>query len=314
MIYERATPWLAHFWSIVLTHQGATENPNTIITLSPADEYGLALEACRLEHNKDRYLPPFRFLDDGPSRAVTPADSEISNTSIDSLEHLHRIILDFRQQFKSPGRICVGSDPRLCDVLLTSKRRQLNISGLHFYVSFDHQYRLVVEDVSSGGTIVSYGKQAKHQRRHHFPWTLLSDYGEIIITIPQKKAKTKLAFRVHFPNRDDWYEEYYQIKAAEFMAKAQGARGVLSILDRLALPSCETSIAPSEALSPNHRPVYLDGETLGEGAFARVFSVVDVSTCHEYAAKEFFRQEGWLREVNMLRNIRHVRLTKTFLF
>ena len=290
------------------------EDPNTIITLSPADEYGLALAACRLDHNKQRYLQPFQFLDHGPSRETTPADSEFSGISIDPLEHLHRILLDFRQQFKEPGRISFGSVPKDVDILLASKRRQHNLSGVHFYITFDAQYRLVIKDDSSGGTIVSYGNQARDQRRHHFSWTLLRKHGEITITILQRKKETKLAFRIHFPYRDRLCEEQYHVKAAEFMANAQGARGVLSALDRLALPSCDTSIAPSEALSPKQRPVYLDGEPLGEGAFARVFRVVDVSTCHEYAAKEFFRQEGWLREVNLLRNIRHVRLTKTFLF
>lgn len=178
-------------WSIVLTPQRAMEDPNTIIILSPADKYGLALEACRLEHNKDRYLQPSGF-DDGPSREVTPADSEISGISVDPLEYLHRTILDFRQQFKVPGRISFGSVPEKCDVLLTSKRRHHNVSGVHFYITFDNQYRPVLEDVSSGGTIVSYGNHAKGQRRHHFPWTLLRRHGEIIITIPHEKTETEL--------------------------------------------------------------------------------------------------------------------------
>lgn len=63
-------------------------------------------------------------------------------------------------------------------------------------------------------------------------------------------------------------------------------------LPNFGLRSHDTSIAPSESLSPHQRPIYIEDSAIGKGSFGRVCRVVDVSTGSKYAGKEFFRGEG----------------------
>lgn len=52
--------------------------------------------------------------------------------------------------------------------------------------------------------------------------------------------------------------------------------------------------------------MYLKREKLGEGAFGRVRKVVNASTGHEYAAKEFFHKSGWEKEIEIMKHLYHV--------
>ncbi|KAK5187864.1 hypothetical protein LTR92_011846, partial [Exophiala xenobiotica] len=76
-------------------------------------------------------------------------------------------------------------------------------------------------------------------------------------------------------------------------------------IDNLALRSQGTSFAPSESLSPTRRPVYLKHEELGKGAFGRVRKVLNATTGYEYAGKEFFHKNGWEKEVEIMKYLRH---------
>ena len=279
------------------------DNSDIILTLSPADEFGLAADAFRLQHNRDRYLKPSAFVDDAPSREITPLDTDFDGVSNDSLEYFHRILLDFRQGSKVPGRYIFGSDPKLCDVLLTSKRGQYNISGQHFHISFDDQQRLILEDVSTNGTTVIYDDQAKNQRRRHFRWILFDEYRSITVTLQQKAELKGLALHIHLPYRSPACVKKYREKVLKFMADAQDA---MPALDHLALLSHGSSIAPSETLSPRQRPIYIEAAELGKGASGRVCKVVNVSTGLEYAGKEFFHEDTWLKEVEIMRGLHHV--------
>lgn len=74
----------------------------------------------------------------------------------------------------------------------------------------------------------------------------------------------------------------------------------------LGFRSLGTSFAPSESLSPTKRPVYLKREELGSGAFGRVKKVLNATTGLEYAGKEFFHSIGWEREIEIMKELRHV--------
>lgn len=59
---------------------------NVILTLTPKDKFGLAADAFCLPHNGGRYLKPWAFTDDGPSRETTPVDSGDGEPVANSLE------------------------------------------------------------------------------------------------------------------------------------------------------------------------------------------------------------------------------------
>ncbi|KAK5214658.1 hypothetical protein LTR72_012191, partial [Exophiala xenobiotica] len=186
------------------------EGPNVFLTLTPYDELGLALKAFRLPHNSVRYMEP-SIYDDGPSRETTPSYSVASETSVNELEYLHRIRLRFDHETKVKGRLTFGSDPARSDVLLTSKRRQYGISGVHFYITFDAKQRPVIQDMSLNGLTVSYDGQAKDERRKHFHWIFFTGYREIRVTLPLPHNQ-ELAFNVHLPQHYRTHRNEYENK------------------------------------------------------------------------------------------------------
>lgn len=198
--------------------QNKMEGPNVFLTLTPYDELGLALKASRLPHNSVRYMEP-SIYDDGPSRETTPGYSVASETSVNELEYLHRIRLRFDHETKVKGRLTFGSDPARSDVLLTSKRRQHGISGVHFYITFDDKQRPVIQDMSLNGLTVSYDGQAKDERRKHFHWIFFTGYREIRVTLPLPHNQ-ELAFNVHLPQHYRTHRNEYENKVKRFMADA----------------------------------------------------------------------------------------------
>ncbi|KAK5188666.1 Protein kinase protein rad53 [Exophiala xenobiotica] len=103
--------------------------------------------------------------------------------------------------------------------------------------------------------------------------------------------------------KNDLRNHFKWIFFPEFMAKAPPPHEVA--FHNLILRSQGTSFAPSESLSPTRRPVYLKREELGEGAFERVRKVLDATTGDEYAGKEFFHKNGWEKEVEIMKYLRH---------
>lgn len=270
------------------------DDPNIILTLSPADEYGLAADAIRLPHNRARYVPPSAALDDGPSRETTPAAGWSGRT----LDCLHRIILTFDQEVKVPGRVSFGTDPNLCDVLLASKRGQYNISHLHFYITFDAQRRPTLNDCSTNGTAVGYDGQAEDERRNHFRWIFFEGFEKTTV----KLHKQGLGFNVHLPNHDDdTCKMNYNQNVDRVMANAPPG-----LLAMGSIQLHEPSVSSSAVLASNQEPVYIYLYELGRGAFGKVYRVINASTGDESAGKEFFYKTGWKREIEIMQRLHHV--------
>jgi serine/threonine protein kinase len=278
---------------------------NTILTLTPKDEFGLTADAFRLPHNISRYLKPSAFMDDGLSRETTPFDAGNNEPAVNDLEYFHRIRLSFDQETRVKGRVTFGSDPNRCDVLLASRRGQHYTSGLHFYVTFDDQQRPVIKDVSTNGLRVSYDGQAKYERRDHFQWIIFPKFETITVVL----RKQGLAFDIHLPKHYKTHPRKYKDNVKSFMTDAPQEH--LVVFNNLALRSQDTSLAPSEILSPSKRPIYLEYTKLGHGAYGQVYKVVDASTGFEYAGKEFFSMKGW-KEIEIMRRLRHVRHDLTY--
>ena len=100
-------------------------DPSIILILTPADKYGQAANAFRLPHNRSYYIPPV-IPDNGSSQENTPADWT-KNKHFKNLEDFYQIMIIFNQKVKLPGCVTFGTDPKVCDVLLTPKRGGYNI-------------------------------------------------------------------------------------------------------------------------------------------------------------------------------------------
>ena len=154
------------------------EDPNLIATLIPIDGKKLAEKAFCREQNERLYLPPTQGIPEGPtisSREATPAQ-ELSKDDYREYDSTHRLQLTFDKKPKDPTKgYCFGTNLEKCDVLL-GDRGAHGISGLHFYITFDDQFgdnfdsktHLILKEVSTNGTAVSYSGQASEEVRHRF--------------------------------------------------------------------------------------------------------------------------------------------------
>ena len=268
------------------------DDPNLILTLTPNDKWGLAIDSFHLPHNSIRYVKPSPI-----SRETTPGDPVKNEHPVNDLEYFHRIQLRFDHETKIEGRVTFGGDPDRCDVRLVSRRPQ-------FYITFDSEQRPVIWDDSNNGLTVSYDGQANGELRNHFKWICFPKYQTITVTIPLPKHR-KLAFDVHLSEHCKAGSEEYKNNVKMFMAGAPQEH--LVAFDNLALRSQGTSFAPSESFSPTKRAIYLEDKEVGMGAFGQVWKVVNASTGYEYAGKEFFNEKGWEKEIEIMKHLYHVR-------
>ncbi|KIW36762.1 hypothetical protein, variant 1 [Exophiala oligosperma] len=271
------------------------DDPNTFLTLTPDDKWGLTIESFRLPHNIGRYVKPSPI-----SRGTTPSEYGEDESPANELDYLHRIQLRFDQKTKVKGRVIFGSDPDQCDVLLESTRPR-------FYINFDSEQRPAIWDHSNNGLTVSYDGEAKDDLRHHFKWIFFPGYETIRVKIPLRKGR-ELAFHVHLPQHYMTNREDYKRNAKRFMDGSPPQHEM--DFYNLALRSPGDSFAPSESLSPSQRPIYLKREELGHGAYGRVRRVLNATTGLESAGKEFFHSIGWEREIDIMKNLRHDYIVK----
>jgi hypothetical protein len=174
-----------------------------------------------------------------------------------------------------------GTERKRYDVLLGAKRREGNISGVHFYITFDKEGRITLKDESTHGTAVSYEGIGQEHKRRNFQWILF----------PGREIQ------VHLPN-----DFNFDIMLARLdTCNTRYAANVASYLKYSG-----TAITSLGSLNIE-RPIYLPGEVLGEGSFGRVLLVTDVSTAELYAAKEPRRGMDLSKETAIMRGVAHVR-------
>ena len=208
----------------------------------------LAENALRLKKNKDRYLPPTRGIEEGPtilSREPTPAEPIDDYCKYNST---HRLQLTFDKKPKDPTKgYSFGTNSQVCDVLLGS-RGAYGISGLHFCITFDvtsnGKKHLILRDSSTHGTAVSYSGQARDELRHHFTWILdlEKEEGKWEIEIHIRR----LSFKVELPSHKTCEAEYDK----EVEDILEDSRTALPPLDVLEIYSHTTTAQPSQPFIP----------------------------------------------------------------
>ena len=182
----------------------------------------------------------------------------------------------------------------------------------HFAFTFDDNYRLVVRDLGSTyGTTVIYNR-TERGRWSKFDWIVggsdfLEGVGPIVVKVSQF-----LQFRLVIP-RHNVQSKSYRDKVDRFRAGATDPEHLLD-LDRVGLLSRVRTEGPSGVQTPNSRPptnVTLS-KKIGEGSFALVYRVWNVSTGEQYALKKpkknSYDADAWERESLIMDRIGHVSL------
>ncbi|PGH06409.1 serine/threonine protein kinase [Blastomyces parvus] len=255
------------------------DDPNLILVIRGIP--GAPAEALELPHNRGRYRAPPGHSQESPPdprNRTTAPNSESDEDDPGNNSYVPApggsLLLTFD---KPPADITrgftFGVSKKRCDVLL-AKTRAADISAMHFVITFDKAGHLVLRDVSSRETAVSYdGWGEKHQRRG-FQWILDLNAKRMSISVHLRNG-----FRLDLtlPRHDSCQSQY----RANVVAYVEASQNSVLGLGGLNMPSRD----PTRPLSPINDPIYFPVRFIGGGAFGKVYKVLDVSTGRAYASK-----------------------------
>jgi serine/threonine protein kinase len=211
---------------------------------------------------------------------------------------------------------CFGRNARTCDIVLDTDSFK-RVSNLHFRIFVNPQGVLMLEDMSTNGTLVD----EKHLRGKNSrePATRMLQAGSIV-QIPSVKKEESIKFIVRIPSRGGFEQEY-----TNNVRKYLNRLRVLEEQHQHTRPHMKyTSITqPVEALHVSSNPFgmrwnggdqYNVVGQLGKGAFATVYKLATKMEGKHYAAKELdkrrFIRNGRLdqrldNEMQIMKTIRH---------
>lgn len=266
------------------------DDPNVFAVLTPRDgtKGENASKAFSQPHNAARYHKAAGCIAEEPtvgSRDPTPA---LLSPSERDTESANRILLKFSDVINNLAKgLQFGTNANTSDVRLHYQGvRGISASQFVFTVKDDGSWYL--EDfLSTFGTAVSYDGKARDEKRKKERW--------IIAHPPRFEKRWKelivyagdLAFTIDFPNQEAGRPEY----VAKLEALIEERKRALPPVDALGLDSNPTTAAPREPKTPyqRERPIYVDFEELGRGAFAVVNKVMSTRDGEFYAMKKFVR-------------------------
>lgn len=206
-----------------------------------------------------------------PSSLPTPGASAHS--------HQEAIVLRFSRRPKTDRGFVFGRNSENCDCVLPAFH---GISNTHFVITFDESHRLVLDDFSTTGTMVTYNGQGG-ERRRNFRWIIGEDEfvldKRILVTI------SSITFEVVVPHYDRPVLAYEQ--------------------NRLAWTDRRFDWITAPALT---HPLLIRSY-LGDGGFGWVYRVWNASSGSSYAEKTAKSQSGareaLQKEINVMRSISH---------
>ncbi|RMZ86513.1 hypothetical protein DV736_g6261, partial [Chaetothyriales sp. CBS 134916] len=194
-----------------------------------------------------------------------------------------------------------GRSPYQCDVMLTDDPGESLVSQRHFRIYVNSQGSLMIQDLSTNGTIVDDDVlRSKAKRGIQKPSTRVLKNGTLVGVISgQKRAEVK--FLVRIPNRGD-YEDTYEERLRKYLEQ----RGTVA-----KFASMRESAYGNVW---NGGSIYSFTGNLGKGAFATVYRVQTKRDGNIYAAKELdkhrFMKNGQLdvkfdNELKIMQNLKH---------
>ncbi|ETI25948.1 hypothetical protein G647_02725 [Cladophialophora carrionii CBS 160.54] len=196
-----------------------------------------------------------------------------------------------------------GRNPNQSDVLLTGHENDTLLSKIHFKIYVNNQGSLMLQDLSTNGTIVDDVHLKARDRRGKpvlKPATTVLKNGSLIrVVCGPDKQEVKMMVRI--PSRGD-FEDAYEENLRKYLA----ARGDVAQFASM-----------RESTYGNHwngGSLYNFTGLLGRGAFATVYRIQTKKEGDLYAAKELdkrrFIKNGVLdlkfdSELNIMKNLKH---------
>lgn len=196
-----------------------------------------------------------------------------------------------------------GRNPTLCDVLLTGDQHDKLISNIHFKIFVNSQGSLMLQDLSTNGTILD-DEHLKAKDRRGLPMpkpAMRALKNGAIICVLGGPNKTEIKFVVRIPSRGD-HEDQYEDKLRQYLS----VRGKVANFASM-----------RENMYGNHwngGSMYNFTGLLGKGAFATVYRVQTKNEGTIFAAKELdkhrFIKNGVLdikfdSELKIMKDLKH---------
>ncbi|KAL1955893.1 hypothetical protein VTO42DRAFT_7966 [Malbranchea cinnamomea] len=195
------------------------------------------------------------------------------------------IALRFSSQVKNPGLgFCFGRNSSRCDILLVPDDREKKISNTHFRIYLNSEGILMLEDISTNGTIVD-DKLIRKDRKYGSPTTQMLVAGSII-EVAGGDSVSEVKFIVRIPSRDEFEGQYtrnliqYLNRVRQFTQKAEEVekRGTPFLVPQ--------QVSHSHGMHWNGGSKYNVTGQIGKGAFATVYKLATKDDGALYACKE----------------------------
>lgn len=178
------------------------ENPSSSFAI-PAEEY-LTEEAPHPEAGFYNQNAPEQRSDNELTTARGPSDT-------------FDIALRLSSRLQKPYMgFCFGRNPKQCDIVLRVQNDERRVSGMHFRIYLNQQAIVMLEDVSTNGTIVDGNLLRRRGTGAQVPQTRMIQQGSIIRLITVD-PKDEIKFIISMPARDDEAERY-QVRLEEYLA------------------------------------------------------------------------------------------------
>lgn len=205
-----------------------------------------------------------------------------------------------------------GRNPQRCDVLLSPEVTSKHISNTHFRIFLNEEGILMLQDLSTNGTVVDDTRLWKRNGQT----TRMLVNGSVIIVASDNRQNKEVRFVVRIPSRDGFNVQYTQNLLAYMQRVARHNAKVQNLQARAPPPqsALQLTLGNPYGMHWTGGSVYNVTGQIGKGAFATVYKLATKQDGIVYAAKELdkrrFMKNGILdqkvdNEMKIMKDLRH---------
>ncbi|KAL2841910.1 kinase-like domain-containing protein [Aspergillus pseudoustus] len=221
------------------------------------------------------------------------------------------IALRLSSEVKNPNMgFCFGRTLGRSDILLAADPNSRRISNTHFRIYLTDQSILMLEDMSTNGTIVDDFRLRKKEKDN----SRMLVHGSVIQVVNGENSKDEVKFVVRVPSRDGYSDTY--------------SKNLEEYIDDHVLEQRPGAVQPSRRIPSTHSlqawntfgmhwsggPTYNVTGQIGKGAFAVVYKLATKQHGQVFACKELdkrrFMKNGILdqkvnNEIMIMKDLKH---------
>ncbi|PYH47988.1 serine/threonine-protein kinase [Aspergillus saccharolyticus JOP 1030-1] len=227
--------------------------------------------------------------------------------------------LDFALRLSSQVRdpcagFYFGRNPSRSDLLLTAQGDMGKISNTHYRIFLTEDGIIMLEDISTNGTIVDNSRLRKTQKER----SRMLVNGSVIQVMNGENASDEVRFIVRIPSRDGYMMQYTEniVRYFERISKLQPQQAGKMARNHRATPAPALQMSGSNTYGMHWSggSTYNVTGQIGKGAFATVYKLATKQHGTVYAAKELdkrrFMKNGILdkkvdNEMQIMRDLKH---------